>query len=180
MKRFVKIGIAIVAVLVLVPLVVGLCVSPTHEATCRIEFRESAPATVWNVIGSVEGWSDWNSLVDAMKPSSSDDGVETWIMVSEWGEVPARIEVRDPAKRLVVHLDGGGFEGRWDYRLSPLEGGTGCTLEITEQGRVSNPIFRAIGLFMDEHESLRTCMRDLAVRLGDSDARPQIVREPNA
>ncbi len=170
--KFLKWGAAGLVALVALVFAVGLLAPAEHEARCRIELPASPPEAVWALVGDIAGWSEWNSLVDRMEPRTSEEGVESWTMVSEWGEMPARVEAREPLRRLEVHLDGGDFEGYWRYAITPGASG-GSTLEITETGRLSNPLMRAIGLFMDEHESMRTCMTDLAAKLGEKDAKPE-------
>ena len=186
MKRVLVVAAGALFASAAVVLGIGLAAPASHRAKCRIEFPGHTPRQVWELVGDVEGWSEWNSLVDGMEPRPDDGPGERWLMASEWGKTPARIEAREPDSRLVVHLDGDGFEGRWTYELAPAESATGtdtdidtngrgCVLEITEAGRVANPVMRAIGLFMDEHESMRTVMTDLAVRLGETDSSPVIV-----
>jgi hypothetical protein len=63
----------------------------------------------------------------------------------------------------VTEVDGGAFRGRWTYELEPADDGTRLT--ITEEGQVTNPLFRAFMMFHDNHATMFEYHRALGERL---------------
>jgi hypothetical protein len=43
------------------------------------------------------------------------------------------------------------FAGTWTYEITPTADGSACTCRITEDGEVSNPIFRFVSRFFIGH-----------------------------
>ncbi len=58
------------------------------------------------------------------------------------------------------------FGGTWTFEVQPRAGG--CTVQITEDGTVSNPIYRFVSRFVLGHgHNLEVYLRDLGRRFGE-------------
>ena len=93
-----------------------------------------------------------------------------WRETAEWGTITF---VRDEAiapRRVVTRIadESEGFGGTWTYEIAASAQGA-STVTITENGTVSNPLFRFLSKFVFGHySSLETYARDLAKRSGES------------
>jgi hypothetical protein len=70
----------------------------------------------------------------------------------------------ETGRRFVTEIDAGAFRGRWTYELESTDRGT--LLTITEEGEVTNPIFRAFMIFHDNEATMLGYHRALGQRLG--------------
>jgi hypothetical protein len=77
-----------------------------------------------------------------------------------------RIEDAKPTSRMrsVIEDTGEPFGGEWTYQLTPA--GNGCTLDITEDGWVSNPVFRVVSRVIGHHRTMDSYLAALARRFG--------------
>lgn len=74
----------------------------------------------------------------------------------------------DPPRRLVGRIvdTGAPFGGSWTYQVTPVDGGS--RVSVTEDGWVSNPIFRFMARFVfGYHSTLDSYLRALGRRFGD-------------
>jgi hypothetical protein len=83
-------------------------------------------------------------------------------------EVPVDIVESDPPRKLVskVKETEKMFGGTWTVAIAPVDGGS--TLSITEDGWVSNPIFRFVSRFvMGHHATLDGMLKSVAKQFGE-------------
>ena len=74
--------------------------------------------------------------------------------------------------RTVIEDTGAPFGGEWIYRITPE--GAGSVLEVTEEGWVSNPVFRVVSRLVGYHRTMDSYLAALARRLGAT-SRPEHV-----
>ena len=152
MKRRTKIAIALaIPIAGLILLVAGAWVAGSllderHSVT-RTLTVEHPPAAVWKLIANPADSARWRPTVRSV----SQDG-ETFREVTEMGEIRYRIEARDEERRLVTRIvETEDFGGTWTSVIEPAA--KGCTISITEDGEVYNPIMRVFSAWVFGHES---------------------------
>jgi uncharacterized protein YndB with AHSA1/START domain len=152
--------------------VVGLFLSREHRASRTLRLAKATPEQVWAVITDHARDPEWRGDVKATTRLADQDGHAVWKDEFRNGEAMsyATLEAVAPTRLVRRIVDSGGpFGGTWTYELRAE--GAGCRLTITEDGWVSNPIFRTIGkLFIGHHATLEAYLKDLARRLGETAA----------
>ena len=123
MKWLLFVGLALVAVIVIVALV-GSTLPRGHIASRTLRVKRS-PQDVWPVISDMMAKSD----------------------------VPVDILENDPPRRLVSRVKATEkmFGGTWTVTVSPAPDGSNLT--ITEDGWVANPVFRFVSRFVIGHHA---------------------------
>ena len=140
--------VAILLVLGLAVAIVALLGSQLpvkHTATRTTTFRQT-PQQVWDVIA---GPPTWRPEVQKFEVLSSNEGQRKWIEYGSHGQkITYEAVESDPPRKLVTriadpHLP---FGGSWTYEIAPPSDGS--TLTITENGEVSNPVFRFVSRYV--------------------------------
>lgn len=165
MKWILRIALALVALVALV-WIVGSTRPVDHRARTQARLTHG-PDEVWAVIADFERWPEWNSSVQRVERLPDRNGQTILNVVSDWGTAETAVAASTPPRLLVTEMDAGGFRGRWIHELDPAPGG-GTILTITEEGEVDSPLFRAMMIFHDNHETMLRYHADLATRLGET------------
>ena len=144
--------------------VVGLTLPETHEQARSARFV-APPSKVYSVITDVERYPEWRSDVSKVEILPDDgEGLRFTEYSSEREDaIRYRVEEADPPNRLKIRVDDESlpFGGSWTYLLQPFEGGTSVT--ITENGRISNPLFRVVArVLFSPTDSMDRYLHDLA------------------
>ena len=163
MKWLARILLAIL-ILVVLAFAVGAALPREHTAAVRVELN-APPESVYAAIADVARSADWREDVSAVEVLSGDP--LRWRETASWGTLTFERAAADPHRRLVHRIDDAGepFGGTWTYDVA--SSGVGTTLTITEDGWVSNPVFRLMSRFVFGHYStLEAYGRDLARRFG--------------
>ena len=167
MKLILIIVIALIA-LIGILFLIGALLPRTHRASSRISLQKP-PAEVWTVVrdpGALQG--TWKELKSSRRlPDTS--GKEIWEQNA--GGFPMRIIIEEstPPTRLVTRIDApadAAFGGTWTYELEPSGGGTRIT--VTENGYVSNPLFRVMMQALGVHRTADGYLRALGAKLGEA------------
>lgn len=147
MKWFIRLLI-VIGILILAMFIMGSTLPEHHMATATRKFQ--APRdSVWAVLTDFQQWPTWRSGLKEIQTKdneftevSSDDEVVTY-----------RIEEFNAPERLVTRIATLDlpYGGAWTYELTPTV--SGCSLTITENGEVYNPMFRFIANYMIGHTS---------------------------
>ena len=165
--------IVLIVLLVLIGLVaaaalVGLGLPRTHRAASRITLQKP-PTEVWTTVrdlGALRG--TWKDLKSAHR--LPDQGAkEVWEQKTGGFSLRLIIEQSDPPRRLVTRIDApedAPFGGHWTYQLEPAGAGTQVT--VTEEGYVSNPLFRTMMYLMGTHRTADSYLRALGAKLGET------------
>ena len=154
--------------LVLLVAAVGLALPRRHRATSRIRLAQP-PDSVWAVVrdfGSIPSWWPEVARVDRLEDAN---GRERW-QETLGGNMTMVLQVAEdsPPTRLrgVIEDTGAPFGGEWIYQITP--DGAGSQVEVTEDGWVSNPIFRVVSRLVGHHRTLDSYLSALAKRFGSS------------
>ncbi|HYC92645.1 MAG TPA: SRPBCC family protein [Thermoanaerobaculia bacterium] len=156
-----KIALGAVLALVLLVVVIGALLPRQHTASRTLTLRRS-PAEVYAVIRDFAATPAWRkdvkrvTLLDASRfREESSHGTVTYEVVEDV-----------PGQRLVTRIvdQDLGYSGRWTYQLEPAPEGT--LLRITEDGDVSNVVFRFLSRFVFGHATtMERYLAALATRL---------------
>jgi uncharacterized protein YndB with AHSA1/START domain len=165
MRGLIVAGVVLLAVIVGV-VVTGLLLPRAHRVTSRLTLPVP-PDSVWAVVRDIGQLPSWWTDVKAVERVEQPDGKE------RWGETMGgdmrlllRIEDAEPPRRMrsVIEDTGEPFGGEWIYQVSPAAGGS--SIDITEDGWVSNPVFRVVSRAMGHHRTIDSYLSALARRLG--------------
>jgi hypothetical protein len=144
MRWALYIGGGLVALTILVTLI-GMILPRDHVASTTATI-EAAPNAVWHAISDVASAATWRDLqkVEIVNPGPP----LRWKELSKFGPITyEQVESTVPTKFVSRIADTGqGFGGTWTFVLAPAGDGTKVT--ITENGFVSNPIFRFMSRFV--------------------------------
>jgi hypothetical protein len=144
MVKWMLVAALVVVAAAAVVIVVGLLLPRTHVASRTLTLRRS-PIEVWTIISD---------------PASNRDLSES--------DVPVDIVESVPPSRLVSRIADPSlpFGGTWTFALSGSAAHS--TLTITENGFVSNPIFRFVSRFViGHHATLDTYLTNLAKKFNE-------------
>ena len=146
---------------------VGLALPRTHRATSSVTLAKP-PVDVWAVVrdlGALQG--TWAELKSSRR-LPDEGGREVWEQNA--GGFPLRLIVEQsaPPNLLVTRIDAApdaAFGGTWTYALEPA--GAGTRITVTEEGYVSNPLFRVMMKVMGVHRTADGYLRALGTKLGE-------------
>jgi hypothetical protein len=158
----------VLVVLLAVPLAVVLLVGsmlPRKHRVSRTASLRKSPDAVFQLIS---GPPSWRPDIRSYAELPSHDGHRMWSETDKTGQTityeamesvgPRRLVTRIADPKLP-------FGGTWTYEITPVP--EGCTLTITEDGEVYNPVFRFVSRFIFGHAATLTAyMKALHVRLG--------------
>jgi uncharacterized protein YndB with AHSA1/START domain len=160
--------VAVIIGLILLVLIVGFTLPDTHVAMVRAQYR-APPDRVFAAIADVERGTEWRTGLQKVQVLARQP--LRWRETADWGTITFVRDEMVPPARIVSRIadQDQGFGGTWTYQIAPGPGATGSMLTITEQGSVSNPLFRFMSKFVFGHyRSLETYARDLATHLGET------------
>ena len=138
-----KIAILFVIAFVGLILVIGALLPKKHVASKSIVVRRD-PRSVYDLVRDFEHAPQWRTdvkRVEILSPSQ----------FRENGEVTYEVVEDEPGHELVTRIVNKdlGYSGSWTYAFDPVPDGTRVT--ITENGEVSNIIFRFMSRFVFGH-----------------------------
>lgn len=144
MTKWILIALAIPVGLLLLAVIVGLFIPKAHRATRTVKYHQS-PEVVWEVISDFASHPSWRSDVKQMQRLKDRQGLPVWREVHTRGDaITMAVIESDPPHRMVTRIvDNRQFGGTWTWEVGPAHLGS-CTLTITENGTISNPIFRLV------------------------------------
>lgn len=165
MRGLLVAGAVFLAVIVLV-MVTGLFLSRTHRVTSRLALPVP-PESVWSVVRDIGQLPSWWTDVKGVERVEQGDGKERW-RETMGGDMRLvlRIEDAEPPRRMrsIIEDTGEPFGGEWVYLVASAPGGS--TIEITEDGWVSNPVFRVVSRVIGHHRTIDSYLAALARRFG--------------
>jgi uncharacterized protein YndB with AHSA1/START domain len=138
--------------LILLVALLGLLLPRHHTATRRARFNRPV-AEVWKAITDIEAFPSWRKELASVERLPDREGRPVWREVGKFGAMTLEAVDMRPPTRLVGRIadNDAAFGGSWTYELSESEGGT--LLAITENGEISNPIFRFLSKFVFGHSA---------------------------
>ncbi len=152
--------------------VLGFFLPREHHVSRSLRLPKTAPGKAWSVITDHAEDPAWRGDVARTERLADAHGHPVWRDHFKNGQSMSYETAESiPNEKLVrVILDSGGpFGGTWTYQLKPE--GVGTRITITEDGWVSNPIFRVVGKFViGYHATLEGYLKNLAARCGEDTA----------
>ena len=138
--------VAVIAIAVAIVVIIGTRLPQTHVASRAIRVART-PAEVYALIRDFESFSKWRKdvkRVDILSPTRFREH-------GSQGAVTYEVVEDTPNEKLVTRIADRdlGYAGSWTYELAP--DGTGTLLRITENGDVSNPLFRFMSRYVFGH-----------------------------
>ena len=169
MKTLIVIVIAIVVVIVVLAAVVALVGSrlPKNHTASRSILLHRSPKEVYDVVRDFNSSPSWRSDVKSVEVKTQ-PGKTTF---REVGSDTVDYEVAEdvPGQKLVTRILNTdlGYSGKWTYEFLPE--GDGTRVKITEDGEVSNVLFRFMSRYVLGHTStMDSYLNSLAKRFGEN------------
>ncbi len=169
MKWLLLAAIGLVAVVIIIT-VIGALLPREHTASRSLVIHQAA-ATVWNAISDFAAAPSWRKDVSRVERGPDRNGHPVWIEHGSNGALPLEVVEASPPSILVTRIADPNlpFGGTWTYRLGEESGSTRLT--ITEQGWVSNPIFRFVSrVVMGHHATIDAYLKNVTVRFNEPPA----------
>ena len=147
MMRWILWSVALLALLAVLVVVIGWRLPKGHTAS-RSARVAMPPDAVYQVLADVDRYQTWRPGVKTLTRLPDHDGRPAWIEESGGMKIPLYFERMERPALLVTRIADPAlpFGGTWTYRIAPAPGG--CELTITEDGEVTNPIFRFMSRFV--------------------------------
>lgn len=164
--RYVWIGLAVLAAIVAVIVVIGYSLPVRHRATGDISVR-SSPDSLYRLLTDLQGFPSWRTGLRSVELVPGGDGKTRFREVASDGTITYVRETAESPRRIVTRIDDKTlpFGGAWTYDIIPGADGR-TTLRITEDGEVYNPIFRFVSRFVMGHDTtIRKFLADVSKRL---------------
>jgi len=137
-------AVSLAGVLVLI-VIIGALLPQKHSVSRSIALHRSADV-VW---GLISGPPTWRPDVTSYQELPPNDGHRMWRETDKHGHTITFEALESvPPRRLVTQIADKKlpFGGTWVYEIVPA--GDSCTLTITENGEVYNPLFRFVSRFI--------------------------------
>ncbi len=143
--KWLLIGAVSVAGLLILIVIIGALLPQKHTVSRSISLHHSADR-VWSLIAGPPTWIPDVTSYQELPPH---DGHRMWRETDKHGQTITFEAVEYiPSRRLVTRIADAKlpFGGTWVYEIVPA--GDSCTLTITENGEVYNPLFRFVSRFI--------------------------------
>ena len=170
MKTFIVIVIAIVVVIVVLAAVAALVGSrlPKNHTASRSILLHRSPKEVYDVVRDFKSSPSWRSGVKSVEVTTQPEGKTNF---REVGSDTIDYEVTEdvPGQKLVTRILNTdlGYAGKWTYEFLPE--GDGTRVKITEDGEVSNVLFRFMSRYVFGHTAtMDSYLTSLAKRFGEN------------
>ena len=126
--------------LVLLPALLGLMISPFQQAT-RVELIKAPLDQVWATLSELSRQTEWRKDLKSVQLKDDDDGMR-WVEVSRNGRSTTLRKMKEvPQRELVVQMERGAHViGSRQAVLNGVPGGTRVT--FTESAQLRSPFTR--------------------------------------
>lgn len=164
-------AIAIIVVLAALAAVtvIGAFLPREHRAQRAAEFHQQ-PDAMWAAITDFPAMAGWMPGVSAVVPAEPAPGpLPRWTLRTTEGDMTIEVLEADAPHRLVTRIveDELPFGGTWTYDISPVDGGS--RLVITEDGWISNPLFRFFARYVfGVNRTMDDALRGLGESFGET------------
>jgi hypothetical protein len=168
--KWILIALAVVVALAAIVVVVGALLPRDHIASRTLRLRRP-PADVWALITDVGAFTTWRPDVKRVERLPDVDGRAAWVEDAGGMTIPLETIEAQPTGRLVLRIADPKlpFGGTWTYTVKAEPDGS--TLTITEDGFVSNPIFRFMSRFVFGHyQTIDTYLANVAKKFNEEPA----------
>ena len=164
-KWILIVGGVAVGLIILVTLV-GFALPRDHTVASRITLHQP-PDSVFSVIRDIGAISRWWPTVKQVSRRNDPQGREIWDETMRDGMVMGlEVAAEEPPRMVKTVIVGDApFGGSWTTRIVSVPGGS--TVTVTEDGWVSNPIFRLLSRLMGHHSTMDSYLTALGSRFGE-------------
>jgi uncharacterized protein YndB with AHSA1/START domain len=127
--------------------VFGMLLPRDHVAS-RIGHYQVGPDKVWIAITDVDAMPTWRIGLKSVTRLPDREGMPVHLEDTAAGKLKIETQSMEPPRKLVNRIGGDNlpFGGTWTFDVTPTVDGS--TLRITENGYVTNPIFRFVARFV--------------------------------
>lgn len=163
--KWLLIAVAGVVGLVSLVVIIGWLLPRRHRVSRSLSVARS-PQLIWNLI---TGPPLWRPEIRGYQPLPPNDGHRVWRETNGHGQLITYEAIEStPPSRLVVKIADPSlpFGGTWTYIITPTA--EGCTLAITEDGEIYNPIFRFFArLIFSPTATIDAYFKAMTAKLGE-------------
>lgn len=129
--------VGFVALLIVVPFLIGLMLSPFQRAT-RVELVKAPIDATWEALSELSRQTEWRSDLKSVQLKDDDEGMRWVESLAHGGKVTARKQKEVLNKEIIVQLSKGPLViGTREASLNAVPGGTRIT--FTETAVTKNP-----------------------------------------
>ncbi|MBA3646633.1 MAG: SRPBCC domain-containing protein [Gemmatimonadaceae bacterium] len=156
-----------IATLIAIIAISGLVLPREHVASMSATLK-APPDSVWAVLADTKAYPSWRGDVEKVESLPPVKGKRSWKESADGSSITYVAEEELPPQRLVSRIANEDlpFGGAWTYELTPAAAGT--RVKITENGWVSNPIFRFVSHFvLGETATMDKYLRALGQHFGE-------------
>jgi len=157
----VLVGLAALIVLI------GWMLPKDHVATRMGRYRQP-PEAIWTALADVDAMPSWREGLKSVKRLPDRNGLPVHVEVTNDGEIPMETVESNAPRRLVRRISDAKlpFGGTWTFEIAATA--QGATLRITEDGYVTNPLFRFMARFVFGYTGqMESVLRSLAKKFGE-------------
>jgi uncharacterized protein YndB with AHSA1/START domain len=145
---------------------------PRDHVASRVGRYQVPADKVWAAITDVDAMPSWRIGLKSVTRLPDRDGLPAHVEDTSAGKMMIVTQQMEPPRKLANRIGGNGlpFGGTWTFDVTPTADGS--TLRITENGYVTNPIFRFVARFVMGYTSeMEKYLTGLAQHFGE---KPQI------
>jgi uncharacterized protein YndB with AHSA1/START domain len=164
----VLIAIGVPAAVAAVVLVTGSRLPVQHQASRRLQLRQS-PQALWDTVTDVEAFPTWRPVRVERLPEQA--GQVRWREHDRHNTITFEVAEAISPTRLTTRIADPNlpFGGTWTYEIAPSP--EGCTVTVTEHGEVYNPFYRFVSRYIIGHTAtLDRNLKALARHFGEDAA----------
>lgn len=144
--------VGVLALLIVVPFLIGLMLSPYQRAT-RVELVKAPIDATWGALSDLSRQTEWRTDLKSVQLKDDDEGMRWVEHLAHGGKITARKQKEVPNKEIIIQLSKGSqVIGTREATLSAVPGGTRIT--FTQTAVTKNPLQRLgmhIGSKVDKH-----------------------------
>ena len=160
--------IVVIGLLVALMALIGWRLPRQHSATRSILLHKS-PETVYAVARNFGSMPSWRGYLKTVTVTTAPDGRVHFREDGKQGSVNYELAEDIPAQRMVTRITDTdlGYSGKWTYIFNAE--GANTRVSITEDGDVSNVIFRFLSRYAFGHTAtIDTYLKSLGNHFGES------------
>ncbi len=144
--------VGVLALLIVVPFLIGLMLSPYQRAT-RVELVKAPIDATWGALSDLSRQTEWRTDLKSVQLKDDDEGMRWVEHLAHGGKITARKQKEVLNKEIIVQLSKGSqVIGTREATLSAVPGGTRIT--FTQTAVTKNPLQRLsmhMGSKIDKH-----------------------------
>lgn len=161
--------LAMIAASFLLLMVLGLLTPKNHVVTKSIKLKQT-PENIWETISDIQNQTSWRSEIEKVERMPDRDGREVWKEVYKNGdELLLEITESNAPVHLVRTITDPdlNFKGVWEIEVK--KDINGCSLTITEQSEIPNPLIRGMYvLFIGNQDTVTQYENELLKKFGEN------------